>query len=201
MADRDGERPKKSWRDIDSRRDRSGGSSSSSSGSSSGPGGDGHSRSAADRASKQYRAALEALFDKGGVGKVAEKLAPPTPTPIPLAPGAPARATAPTPPADSAKVTLRKKVVEAIGRDAVTRAAEKYLKDYPLPEDWEFLEQTLEHRDDDRVRETLALLSAMLDKDKPKRSRVMAAKLRMIEETSDDPPLRAEAARIRARLG
>ena len=98
-------------------------------------------------------------------------------------------------------MALRKKIVEAIGRDAITRAVDKYLKEHALPEDWEVLEQVLEHRDDDRVRETMALLESMLRRGKPKRSRVMAAKLRMIEETSDDPDLRREAARVRAILG
>jgi hypothetical protein len=209
MADRDGDRPKKSWREVDARRDRSSSGSSSSSGARREEGG--HSRSAADRASRQYRAALEALFDKGGVGKVAEKLgasslaptsnqAQATPTPAAGTPVAP-RSTAPIPAADAAKQALRKKVLEAIGRDAITRAADKYLKEHPLPEDWELLEQIVEHRDDDRVREVLATLGTMLDRERPKRSRVLGAKLRFIEETSDDRELRALAAAVRARLG
>ena len=201
MAERDGDRPKKSWREIDTRRDRS-----SQAGSSSSPrSGDGQARSAADRASKQYRAALEALFDKGAVGKVAEKLgasplAPASP-PVPAATPGPPRATPPIPAADAARQALRKKVIEAIGRDAVTRTVDKFLKEHPLPEDWELLEQVLEHRDDDRVRAAIDLLDGMLGRDRPKRSRLLAAKLRFIEETSDDRELRARAAAVRARLG
>ena len=217
MGERDGDRPKKSWRDIDSRRDRSSSTPPSSTRSSSGSNGssgsrrdDGPPRSAADTASKQYRAALEALFEKGGVAKIADKLGasslapvstqtPPVGTPATVA--APSRATPTVPAADTARQALRRKLVEAIGRDAITRAADKYLKDHTLPEDFELLEQLLEHRDDDRVSQTIDRLDAMLAKERPKRSRVMAAKLRMIEETSDNRELCARAAATRARLG
>src|SRR5690349_4190475 len=74
MSERD--RPKKSWREIDSGRDRSDGRGYRAQSAASG-GADGRARPMENRSSQQYRAALDALFTKGEIGKVAEKLAPP----------------------------------------------------------------------------------------------------------------------------
>src|SRR5581483_3217259 len=78
VSDRD--RPKKSWREIDAGRDRAGGSARTPGGPRPGP--------SADRSSKQYRAALDALFEKGEVGKLAEKLSAPPPRSTPTPPAA-----------------------------------------------------------------------------------------------------------------
>ncbi len=225
MSERDhrggGDRPKKSWREIDSQRDRSRSGGSGPGGHGSGLGG-----IAGERSSKQYRAALDALFEKGEVAKFAEKLtsppprsSSPTPSPTPAAPpteaapatdGPPAsetrRAAAPVEaskpsPADEARAVLRKKILSAIGRDEISRAVDRYVKAHGLPGDFEVLEQALEHQKDERVLEVLDALSSLLDREKPKRSRTLAGKLRFIEETSDDADLKTRAAAIRARLG
>ena len=133
MAQRDGDKPKKSWREIDSQRDKSAPRAEGPSGAR-GAGG--------VKSDRQYRAALEALFDKGGIGKVADKMAEKMGAPaLPRASSAPA-----APPVDEGRLALRKKVAEAIGRDEVTRALDRFLKEYPLPEDFEVLEQALDHR-------------------------------------------------------
>lgn len=188
MGERDGDRPKKSWREIDSQRDKS---------SQRGEGASGAKGPAKGKPSdKQYRAALEALFDKGGIGKVAEKMAEKMGAPpLPRASSAPA-----APPVDEGRLALRKKVLEAIGRDEVTRALDRFLKEYPLPEDFEVLEQALDHRDDDRVRDALGLFEKMFVRELPKRTRVLAAKLRTLEENSDEKDVREGAKRLRARL-
>ena len=63
--------PKKSWRELDAQRDRAGPRPARGEGGANrGPHKDGMDA----RASKQYRAALDALFEKGEVGKFAEKL-------------------------------------------------------------------------------------------------------------------------------
>ncbi len=62
------DRPKRSWRDIDKMRN---GSSSRGPSTS-------RQEPQQDRAQKQYRAALEALFETGEIGKIADKL-PPSP--------------------------------------------------------------------------------------------------------------------------
>ena len=199
MGERDrADRPKKSWRDIDSQRDRGGGSRPSEDAAR-----DRLGLPAQQRSSKQYRAALEALFDKGGVGKIAEKIEErigPPPAGVP-SPKGPPRERVSAPAADENKAALRKKIVEAIGRDEVTRAVDRYLKEHPLPDDFEVLEQVIEHRKVDRQYEALEAIERLLAKDKPKRTRVLAAKLRHIEETSDEKELRETAARLRARLG
>ena len=232
MSERDrGDRPKKSWRELDAmrgkprpeRNDRD--SRSSSSGGMDA------------RASKQYRAALDALFEKGEVGKIAEKLTPGGPRldPADLVRGgsgrpndgpamsgagsststpsastsaaapervpakAPAAAPPPPPPKDDARAVLRKKVLEALGRDDISRAVDRYVKAHGWPNDFEILEQALEHNKADRQTEAMTTLEKLLEREKPKRSRSLAGKLRFIEETSDGD-LRDQAARIRAKL-
>ena len=187
MAQRDGDKPKKSWREIDSQRDKSAPRAEGPSGAR-GAGG--------VKSDRQYRAALEALFDKGGIGKVADKMAEKMGAPpLPRASSAPA-----APPVDEGRLALRKKVAEAIGRDEVTRALDRFLKEYPLPEDFEVLEQALDHRHEDRVRDALGLLEKMFARELPKRTRVLSAKLRTLEENSDDKDIRESAKRLRARL-
>jgi hypothetical protein len=200
--DRDRDRPKKSWREIDSQRDRSGGPR---------PEG-GHKPSAhqSEAASKQYRAQLDALFAKGEVGKFAEKLTggPPSlrasqgePKPAEPAPQAAPSSAPPPPPKEDPRAVLRKKLLEAIGRDDISRAFDRYVKAHGMPGDFELLEQGLEHNKADKQAEVLAALEQLLARDKPKRSRTLSGKLRFIEETSSDEDLRVAAARIRARIG
>jgi len=232
MSERDrGDRPKKSWRERDamrgqprpSRDDRDSRPGSSSSGM------DAH-------ASKQYRAALDKLFEKGEVGKLAEKLTPNGPrldphdlvrggtgrphdapamsgagsstsaaaaataaAPTERAQKAPPAAPPPPPAKDDPRAVLRKKVIEALGRDEISRAVDRYVKAHGWPNDFEILEQALEHNKPDRQTEAMTALEKLLEREKPKRSRTLAGKLRFIEETSDGD-LRDQAARIRAKL-
>ena len=231
MSERDrGDRPKKSWREMDAARDRAGprpprdkndrpqGSSNSGSGGMDA------------RASKSYRAALDALFAKGEVGKLAEKLsgAPGAARVDPVdvvhgreqkrespldnarssgsssdrdQPNTPrAAAPPPEPVKEDGRAPLRKKVLEALGRDEITRAIDRYVKSHGWPNDFEILEQALEHTKDERQAEAMEQLDKLLSKEKPKRSRSLAGKLRFIEETTDSPELRDQAARIRAKL-
>jgi hypothetical protein len=194
-----GERPKKSWREIDAGRDRAAGTT---------PHRDGPpSRSAADeeRNSKQYRAALDAMFEKGEIGKMAEKLTqtrqPPSLVDMPAKKAEPPpEPVKPVEKPEDPKAALRKKVLAALGRDEISRAVDKYVKAHGWPPDFEILEQALEHHKDDRVREAMDTLAQLLEREKPKRSRTLIGKLRFIEETSGDPDLRDIAAKLRARL-
>jgi hypothetical protein len=200
MSERDrGERPKKSWRELDANRDRAGGST---------PRRDGPpSRSTAEqeRNSKQYRAALDAMFEKGEIGKMAEKLTqtrqPPSLVDMPAKKAEPPpEPVKPVEKVEDPKTTLRKKVLAALGRDEISRAVDKYVKAHGWPADFEILEQALEHQKDDRVREAMDTLSQLLDREKPKRNRTLIGKLRFIEETNGDSELREIAAKLRARL-
>lgn len=166
------------------------------------------SRAQEERSSKQYRAQLDALFEKGEVGKFAEKLLAPSRQPPALrdlpakkAEPAPGPAEPPPPAKDDPRAVLRKKVLAAIGRDDISRAYDKYVKAHGVPKDFELLEQALEHHKPDRVSEALAALDQLLDREKPKRSRSLVGKLRFLEETSDEAELRASAERVRHKLG
>ena len=230
MSERDrGDRPKKSWRELDANRGKPRPSRDER--------GDSRSSGMDARASKQYRAALDALFAKGEVGKLADKLTPggprldpqdllrggsgrgpdtpamsgagsgsstaaPTGAPTTTPERAPAKAPAPAPappPKDDPRSVLRKKVIEALGRDDISRAVDRYVKAHGWPNDFEVLEQALEHNKPERQTEAMEALGKLLEREKPKRSRTLAGKLRFIEETSDGD-LRDHAARIRAKL-
>jgi hypothetical protein len=178
VADNDErERPRKSWREIDAQRDRSGG---------------GTRRTGDDRprkgqpSQKTYRAALDRLFESGGIAKLAGD----APKPEPSA-------------ADETRAKLAAKVRDALGPDDATRAVDGYLAKFGTPpEDFEFLGGMLQHRKDERVSEAIAALGGLLDKGlKPKRPRAIAAHLRTIEEVNDDAELRRAAAELRRRIG
>jgi hypothetical protein len=200
VSDRD--KPKRSWKEIDSRRD---GARRSDDGKPAG------ASSAADaKASRAHRAALDALFEKGELGKYAEKLglgvpggAPKPAADAPKTPAAPVR----DPEADARaerdaeRGALRKKVLEGTTRDAVGRAFDRYCKAYGMPKDWELLERGLEHPRDARLAEVLTEVEALLAIEKPRRVRTLDGRLRFIAETHEDHELRARAVAIRARLG
>jgi hypothetical protein len=195
MGERDRDRPKKSWRDVDAGRDRAGGTKPRQDH----PGG----QAGAERASKQHRAALDELFAKGEVGKLAEKLAQPTRQPPGLVdmPKAKAAHVEPAKPvAEDPKSILRKKILAAIGREEISRAVDRFVKPHGMPEDFEVLEQALEHTKPERIAEALTVLDKMLGREKPKRSKTLAGKLRFIEETSDDTDLKSQAALVRQKL-
>ena len=93
------------------------------------------------------------------------------------------------------------KIKESEGREPITRTVDAYLARYPkLPDDYEVLTKALSHKNDDRVRESLTQLDAMITREKPRRARTLVGQLRMIEDTHTDPEIRATAAAVRARL-
>jgi hypothetical protein len=101
---------------------------------------------------------------------------------------------------DDGRAALRKKVIEALAREEISRAVDRYVKQLGWPADFEVLEQALEHTKVERQAEAMTQLEQLLTRDKPKRWRTLAGKLRFIEETSDSSELREQAARIRAKL-
>lgn len=99
------------------------------------------------------------------------------------------------------RVTLRKKLIEAIGRGEITRAADKFLLRFPIPDDHEVLEQLLEHERESRVGEAIARIAYLLDRQHPpKRSRALCGKLRYIVETTHDGELKQAAQGLLVRL-
>lgn len=219
------ERTKLSWREIDKARD--GSNRPNRAAASSGrPAG----RSEEDQRQKQYRAALEAAFEKGELGKLAEKLnvvrgisneEPARPAPVVATPAAPSVTPAPEAAegagaaagSDEAaaragkkkpgedKATLLRKFLEASTQKDISRNAERYLARFPLPDDHEFLEQLLEHEKEARVREALTRISELLDRrHMPKRTRALIGKLRYLTETSSSDELRERASSLLQRI-
>jgi hypothetical protein len=234
-----------SWREIDKARSGGGGRGSTSP-QRSGGGPRTGGRSTEDPHSKQYRAALEAAFAKGELGKLADKLnllgrgnpadeanrpAPPpavTPqvgdkpslsdrmvataervvAPVP-APGASPEAVD-----DAAKKkvggkkkagedrpSLLRKLLEAPSRHEISKAAEKYLSRFPMPDDHEFLEQLLEHEQNERIKEALSRITQLLDRRlPPRRTRALIGKLRYLTETNSEDAIRETAQTLLSRL-
>jgi hypothetical protein len=211
----DRERPKRSWREIDQMRDRSSPRS---------PAGDKSGGLPKQVSQKSYRAALDRLFETGGIAKLVadqeqqkrleeekaqEQPAASQPTNEPGAeakPAKPIRSIAPSGAAaavsaEESRLALLARARDAIGRDPITNAVEAYLARQPWPEDFDFLGQALEHRDDARIREALERLDTLLQREKPRRARTLQARLRTLEETSSEPDLRTLATQVRNRLG
>jgi hypothetical protein len=181
---------------------------------------------AALNAQKSYRAALERAFASGKLDELAKTLTrttePATPQRPPAAaspPSAPAVAAVEEPdvtrPADARepvpqtskdpereqKQKLLAKIRDSEGRDAITRAIDAYVGKYTrLPDDFEILTKGLGHKNDERVRQTLEQLTALMQRDKPRRGRTLVAQLRILEDTHGDPEIRASAARVRGQL-
>jgi hypothetical protein len=212
------DRPKLSWREIDKRR---AGGGSGSSGRSSAP--TNRPPHGEETRQKQYRAVLEAAFAKGEMGKLADKLnlvsrsgppEEPKPTPAPAAApptaassdGVPAEADtgkkpgAKKKPAED-KASLFRKLAEAANRQEISRAAEKYLARFPMPDDHEFLEQILEHEKESRIREAIIRIGELLDRrHMPRRTRALIGKLRYLTETSFSDDIREMAKALLDRL-
>lgn len=241
------ERPKMSWREID--KARSGGGSRGSASSHHSGGGPRGGRGGEDAHQKQYRAALEAAFAKGELGKLADKLNLLGRGSLSEEPSRPAATASPPSPADKPslseraiataeraavgesataaegagsglgideaskkkstgkkkagddKLSLHRKLLEAPSRHEISKAAERYLARFPLPDDHEFLEQLLDHEQDGRVKEALSRITQLLDRRlPPRRTRALIGKLRYLTETNSDEPIRESAQALLNRL-
>lgn len=185
-----GDRSKKSWREIDRGRD-----------------GSGHRRSSQDRdrrrdetaqanaAAKQYRSALEALFTPKA--EVAEK-------PMPLPKTAARIVLPPNPDADPKHAERRKllgKLLSAAGPASISKAANAFLAaGFTFPDDQDTHVQLLEHIDEERVREAIGKLASIFAGEQPKRRPVIEQRLRRIEDQADEEQTRDDAAALRRML-
>jgi hypothetical protein len=176
----DRERTRKSWREIDAQRDRSAHTTRAE-----------RDRERAGKrgkpSQKSYKAALDRLFETGGIAKLLDEPA--------------------TPNGDDAKAETRAKLAarvrDALGPDDITKAVDGYLTKFGRPpEDFEFLGPMLQHRNEERVTEAMDAIAALLDAgQKPRRPRAIAAQLRTIEEVSDEPELARRAHALWLRVG
>ena len=185
---------------------------------------------AEEQRQKQYRAALEQAFAKGELGKLADKLnllgrgAPAEevrPAPVSAPASGPAsggtassaatsagageaddagKRTTKRKPADE-KQTLQRKVLESASRHETSKAAEKYLARFPLPDDHEFLEHLLDHEQEGRIKQALTRIAELIDnRHPPKRTRALIGKLRYLTETTSDGEIRETAQTLLSRL-
>ncbi len=183
---RERERERKSWREIDRSKD--------------------HSYQAADTfggakttakptaASREYRAALEALFQKKPeAAEKIEKILPTVALPRviePVAEGGTHR-----------RQDLLRRVSAAQGSKAISDAIDAFLAaGHALPDDQEVFLQMLEHRDEDRVREALVKLERLLMGQLPKRKPVLVQRLKRLEEVADEAATRDAAALLRRKV-
>jgi len=155
-----------------------------------------------NRAAKQHRAALEALF--------APRKDPEVPSDGNAARGkstreAPGKIVLAPPPQSDPKAVERQKLLTrvlcATGRPAISKASDDFLKaghTFPLEQDVYL--QLLEHTNEERVQAAIESLASILVGELPKRRAVLESRLRRIEEFADEPSTREAAARLRRQV-
>ncbi len=147
-------------------------------------------------ASKQYKAALEALFEKkpDAVENI-EKLVPAISLPRVVE-------TAPDAARSNKRQELLRRLTVAQGSKPISDAVEAFLKaGFELPDDQETFLQILEHRDEERVRNAMTQLERLLAGQLAKRKPVLLQRLKRLEENSDEPETRTMAAELRRKVG
>lgn len=188
---RERERERKSWREIDRSRSQSYHADEVRK-----AGGDVAAKPNA--AVKEYKAALEALFQKKP--DAAEKIEKMLPTvALPRVVEAPAddveARTA------QKRQDLLRKINAAQNPKQVSDAIDAFLSlGFTLPDDQEVMLQMLEHRDEERVREALARLEHLLMGQLPKRKPVLVQRLKRLEEHADEDATRTAAGVLRRKV-
>lgn len=174
----DDDRPKRSWREIDRRKD-----------------GSSHRREErrdvggrgprGPRREKSYKAALDRLFDSGKIADLVEE----------KSGGA----------ADSQggenRIKALAKIKNAASRDDVTAAVDAYLASWAeLPDDMETLARVLEHRNPTWQLDAMERIDRLLETERPRRTRAMVGQLKMIRDIGDEPEMVQLAKRLIERL-
>jgi hypothetical protein len=148
------------------------------------------------RSSSKYRAALEALFAPKKPAAPLTEPPPPERSPKKMV----ALPTRDDPRGPEREKRLAK-LLAAEGRAAVTKAAEDFAgAGFDFPEEQDVMLKLLDHDADDRVRAALECLGRLLAEEVPQRRAVLDARLRRLEETSDDAEVRALAGGLRKKL-
>lgn len=179
---------KKSWRDIDRAR--------SSSYHATETLGRHEQKSASSSANREYKAALEALFQKKpDAVEAMEKLAPAIKMPkvVETATGAE--------PAPSRRQDQLRKILAAQGTRSISDSINSFLNaGHTLPDDQEVFLQMLEHRDEGRVRDAINQLERLLMGQVPKRKPVLVQRLKRIEEHAEESETRDAAGLLRRKV-
>ena len=159
------------------------------------------------RASKQHRAALEALFapkreaDPAPAGAGQNGSGKPGDGPR----GNGRIVLAPPPQSDPRTIERQKllgRLLVAEGRPKISKAADDFLKaGFSLPEEQDVYLQLLEHADEEHVRTAIDMLGTILAGELPKRRAVLESRLRRIEQFAEEAATREAAERLRRRVG
>jgi hypothetical protein len=168
MGRDDGDRPRRSWRDIDRKKD-----SSSHIDQSDPYRKKGRRGGRAEGGGAGYKSALDRFFDGGELPDRYQKL---TSAKDKLASGP-----------KSPRQTALKKLRDAVGRSDVVAAVEELIKlDGELPRDADALLAALLHPDEDRQREAMTLLRE-LAQDRPlKRKDMLRQRLRQVADLAEE---------------
>lgn len=185
------ERERKSWRDIDRARMTSYRSETLD-----------HNNPTAkpNAAVREYKAALEALFQKKpeAVDKI-EQMMPSVKMPKVVEA---AVAADPVATAGNKRQDLLRRVGAAQGSKAISDAIDAFHKaGFTLPDDQEIYLQMLEHRDETRVREAIEKLDGLLAGQLPKRKPVLVQRLKRLEEVAEEEATRDAALSLRRKVG
>lgn len=173
----DDDRPRKSWREIDAAKDRSAHRKEDRPRA-----GGARAQQRSSAAQKQYRAALDKLFDQGATTEGWKKVLPEMPSD----------------PATAGRQELLRAIRAAPDRATVEAAVGKLLESSSLPDDPDVLVQVLSCSGDAVVQDALERLDALLPLQAPGARQVLVTRLRRLEDDEDRPAdVRALAAKVR----
>ncbi len=180
------EKRKRSWREIDRKRDR--GSAGSSNDAPAGPRRDG-------RSSQRYKAMLEKAFDRGDMGAIVERLDQSSPT---STPGQASKKNAKGP----GPQKLLHQVKNASERTTALDAFDQYVERYGMPNDYDVLTRALEHPKQQVLLAVMEHILHLLEESRPRRTKTLAARVRLIMEDDFemDEDVRQKAAELAQRL-
>ncbi len=180
---------KKSWRDIDRARSSSFHATETLARH--------EQKGAATTANREYKAALEALFQKKpDAVEAMEKLAPAIRMPKVVE-----TATAVGEPGPNRRQDQLRKILAAQSTKSISDSIDGFLNaGHTLPDDQEVFLQMLEHRNEDRVRDAIGKLEHLLMGQVPKRKPVLVQRLKRIEEHAEESATRDAAVALRRKV-
>lgn len=149
-------------------------------------------------AAKEYKAALEALFQKKpDAAETLEKLVPSVKVARVVEPASEAASTQ-----GNKRQELLRKLGAAQGSKAISDLTDALFNaGFTMPDDQELWLQVLEHRDESRVRDAIERLGHLLAGQLPKRKPVLVQRLKRLEENADESATREAAGTLRRRVG
>jgi len=166
MADYDDDRPKRSWREIDQMRDKSGNRSEPRSGG--GPRGRPLESTQAYRA---YKTQLNKVFDGGGLPEALKSKLDETSV------GAEAKA----------KKKAGGAIVESKTLSETKTTLEAFRQQFGFPQEEEVLARLIDVSDEDLIRETLETLVALVRQGPLKKANLIKSKVKTVLLTVDEP--------------